>query len=239
MQNKHIISNLRLLLTFIIIFEGNFSLWAQVNIDTIVDKHLKYTGLKELIQDFKDYEIVGEIVQNNLSFPIVIKGVLPDKFRMDMTFNQRNFVNISNGRNKWEYNPFTDSLLTKKGNINEARSFVDRWCGALIDFSPRNAAYKFMGTATIDDIDVYKIEFRFQDQSRVYYIDKYSFMIVRIDDDFVENRMTYYSDYRKVGPHYMPFSMTSYENGMPIMTMRFKSVKLNAGISETFFEKPK
>jgi outer membrane lipoprotein-sorting protein len=212
--------------------------FAQISIDSIIDKHLAVTGLINLPDGFSSFSMDGEIMQNNMAFPIKIKGVNPDLFRMDMTFNKLDFVQVSNGRRKWEYNPMTDSITSSENTAHMARNFEEHWCGALIKYKNGKAKARLMGTSTVDDIEVYKIELTHNDQKLVYYIDQLSYLIVRIDDDFVENKITYYSDYRKVDSYYLPFAMTGYENGVPIMSMKFANLKLNIDIPEETFSKP-
>jgi outer membrane lipoprotein-sorting protein len=236
LKNK---TGVKILLACYLLIIVQFDISAQMSVDSIINNHLNTTGLRNFKAELNNFSIDGEILQNNMSFPIKIKGVVPEKFRMDMTFNKMDFTKTSNGKTKWEYNPMTDSLSTGIADKNEASEFIERWCGALYLYGEQNTSVKMKGIITIDDIDVYKIEFQSNEQSRVYYIDKYTYLIVRIDDDYVENKITYYSDYRKTGNYYLPYSITGYENGIPMMSMKFKEVKLNPGISADLFSKPK
>jgi len=212
---------------------------AQINIDSIVQNHLRVTGFSNSGEEIKDFLLEGKLMQNKIGFPITIKGIIPEKFRMDMVFKDKNFIKINNGTTIWEYNPFTDTTTTGKCSNSEAQAFLNRLCGSLTKYKYGTATLRFIETSTIDEIEAYKLEFKDNGQSQMYYIDKYSFFILRIDDDFVENKITYYSDYRKVGKYYIPFGLTGYENGMPVMSMKFTSIKINSGIPEADFTKPK
>jgi outer membrane lipoprotein-sorting protein len=216
----------------------SIGLKAQVSIDSIIQNHLKVTGLANLTQEIKDFSMEGKLLKDNIGFPISIKGIVPEKYRMDMIFKQRDFIKISNGTTVWEHNPFTDTTTVGKCTNFEAQTFIDRLCGSLEKYKSGSISVRFIETTTIDDIEVYKLEFKDKGQSQIYFIDKYSYLILRIDDDIVENKMTYYSDYRKVGKYYLPFSLTGYENGMPVMSMKFDNIKINSGIPETVFSKP-
>jgi outer membrane lipoprotein-sorting protein len=211
---------------------------AQANLDSIISMHLKVTGFENYIAEIKDFSIDGRLMQNNQAFPISIKAIMPGKYRIDMVFNQQKFSKISNGTTLWEYNPMIDSLKTGTCDKDEAQIFFERIVGSLYWYKKPGTMAKLMATTTIDDIEVYKIEFKHAGQSQVYYIDKYTYLIVRIDDDFVENKMTYYSDYRKTGKYFIPNSLTGYEHGLPIMGMKFNSVRINAGVNDSEFSKP-
>jgi len=234
-RSKIIVCNLLIIITL--------SVWsnshAQEMVDTIIQNHLRVTGIDGLTNEMKDYQMEGQLMQSKIAFPINIKGIIPDKYRMDMVFKQRTFVKISNGNQVWEYNPFTDTTTTGKCNGIEAQSFINHLCGSLIDYKNGKATARFLESTTIDDIEVYKIELKDKESNQIYFIDKYSYLIIRIDDDYVENKITYYSDYRKVGNYYLPFSITGYENGMPVMSMKFSDIKINLNIPPSEFSKPK
>jgi outer membrane lipoprotein-sorting protein len=227
------------ILLSIIILKVPFGLNAQISVDSIINNHLKITGLADFEQEIKDVSIEGKLMQSNIGFPIKIKVLLPNKFRMEMVFNQYSFLKISDENVVWEYNPIVDSVSTTKSQTNDARDFIDRFCGVINKYKQGKASVKLVETTTIEEIEVYKLQISYNGQSQVYFIDKYSYLIIRIDDDFVENKITYYSDYRKVGQYYLPFGLTGYENGLPVMSMNFDKIVLNSGISETLFSKPK
>ena len=233
------INKLIFIVLITISFSCSFNIKGQMTVDSIIDNHLKVTGLLNFSKELKDFSLEGKLMQNNIGFPIKINGIVPGLLRMDMIFNQQTFIQISNGTNVWEYNPITDSTSARKCSNSEAQSFIDRLSGSLFRYKEGKATCKLIEATTLQDIEVYKLEFKYAGLSQVYFIDKYSYLILRVDDDFVENKMTYYSDYKKAGNYYLPFSLTGYENGLPVMSMKFNSIKVNTGIPTTVFSKPK
>jgi hypothetical protein len=228
--------NLLFIILIVLSFSSNIK--AQLTIDSIIDNHLKVTGFLNFSKELKDFSLEGKLLQNNIGFPIKINGIVPGLLRMDMVFNQQTFIQISNGTNVWEYNPITDTTSARNCSNSEAQSFIDRLTGSLFRYKDGTATCRLIEATTLQDIEVYKLEFKYSGLSQVYFIDKYSYLILRIDDDFVENKITYYSDYKKVGNYYLPFSLTGYENGMPVMSMKFNSIKVDTGIPTTVFSKP-
>jgi len=212
--------------------------FSQLTCDEVIAKHLEATGLLNASDEIKNYSIDGEINQNKMKFPIKIQAKVPDKFRMDMMFNSITFVKISNGENMWEYNPMNDTLVSKTGDGSEARDFIDRWTGGLSNYQARGLKVKLLGMAKIEDIDVYKLEVIFNETTRIYFIDKFSYLIHRIDDGDTESKVTFYSDFRKSGNYLLPFSMVGYENGVPSIGMKFKTVQINTEIADSAFNKP-
>ena len=118
------------------------------------------------------------------------------------------------------------------------QDFIQRWTGGLHLFTEGKIKIEMLGAAKVEDLDAYKLEVGFGGKKRIYFIDKLSFLILRIDDDAEEQKVTYYRDYRKVGKYFVPFSMVSCESGVPAISMQFSDVKLNPVISDSVFKKP-
>lgn len=211
---------------------------AQPTCKEVIDKHLEVTGLSGFMKNVKHYYIDGVFLQNKMNFPIKIQANLPDKYRMDLYFNNLDFIKISNGNTKWEYNPMQDTLLTKTTKENEAMEFASRWTGGLYQSDKEGVELLMMGVEKIEDIETYKIKVVVGEKLRVYFIDKLSYLILRIDDDLEEKKITYYSDYRKIGQYLFPFSLIGYEGGIPATSMKFSEVKINEKKPDSIFRKP-
>ncbi|MDF1549750.1 MAG: hypothetical protein P1P88_18120 [Bacteroidales bacterium] len=214
------------------------SVRAQHTSDQIIAKHLLATGLAEASVEIKNIFIEGDILKNKLKFPITVHAILPDKFRMDMMFNNLDFVKVSNGNDTWDYNPMNDTLVETASKGKEALDFMYRWTGGLYNSVKGDYSAKLIGDTLIQDIQVFKLQITLEGETRVYYIDQLSYLIIRIDDDLDQRKITYYSDYRKTDKYTLPYSMVGYEGGIPAISMQFKLVKLNTPIAETVFYKP-
>ena len=222
----------------LIFFIRNQQLFAQITIDEIITKHLEASGFNNIPSELKKFKVEGEMIQNKIHFPLTINGILPDKLRMDLIYNNQNFSKISNGPVSWDYNPANDSIKTYINKKTESLDFIDRLTGELYNYKNGIIKINLLGILSIDDVELYKLEVQVDKSVRIYYIDKLSYLIRRIDDDVVENRITYYSDYRKVGKYLLPFSLTGFEGGLSSISMQFKSIIVNPDIKEELFDKP-
>jgi len=212
---------------------------SQETCDEIIAKHLEITGTANIDKELKQFTIEGAFLQNKMNLPIKIQAKMPDKYRMDMVFNKLSFVKISNGNKNWEYNPMSDTIVTKYESEPVAKDFIQRWTGGLYLHTHKKIVASLIGTEIIEDIEAYKLKIEFKENTRIYFIDKLSYLILRIDDDTEEKKITYYRDYRKIGKYFVPFNMAGYENGVPAISMQFNDVKLNPAISDSVFSKPK
>jgi outer membrane lipoprotein-sorting protein len=229
---------MKILLNLVLILFVCNQVSAQLTVDEIIENHLETAGISNLEKELTSFSIEGIFQQNKMDLPIKIQAKIPYKFRMDMEFNKLNFVKISNGNVNWEYNPMRDSVFTKEEKEPVVQDFIQRWTGGLYLYTNGKIKATLLGNSVVEDLDVYKIQFDFDDKTRVYYIDKLSYLILRIDDDLEEEKVTYYRDFRKVGKYFVPFDMVGYENGVPAISMKFSDVKLNPAISNNVFSKP-
>lgn len=211
---------------------------AQPAIEEIVENHLETTGITNLEKELTGFAIEGTFQQNKMDLPIKIKAKKPGKLRMDMEFNKLNFVKISNGNKNWEYNPMSDSVITHEEKKPVFQDFVTRWMGLLFLYPKGKLKVEFMGEELVEDLSTYKLEVEHDGNVRICYLDKLSFLILRVDDDLEGQKVTYYRDYRKVGKYFVPFTMVGYEGGVPAISMRFSSVKFNPALSNDLFDKP-
>ncbi len=226
----------KILLVIFLLFEGQ--LYSQITIDEIIAKHLEASGFENAKLDLQKFKIEGVMVQNKAFFPLIIRGVLPYKFRMDLTYNNQAYIKISNGNVSWDYNPAIDSVSSVINQSEESQNFIDRLTGGLYNYKSGLIKAELLGVVSIDDVELYKLEIFINKLVRIYYIDKLSFLIIRIDDDLAENKITYYDDYRKVGNYYLPFSLTGFEGGEAAIAMQFKTMQINPDIKDELFEKP-
>jgi len=212
--------------------------FSQPSIDEIISKHLENTGFANFPSDLKAFKIEGEMIQNKLHFPLKIHGIVPDRLRMDIIYNEQNYIKISNGDISWDYNPMVDSVSSGMNQKKDAQNFIDRLTGGLYKYKSGLVTGRLLGLVSIDDVELYKVEILEDKHVQIYYIDRLSFLIIRIDDDVVENKITYYNDYRKIGNYYFPFSLSGFESGVQSIAMKFKSIIINPQIPMELFDKP-
>ena len=196
---------MKTLLNLILLLAIFSDVTAQLTCQEIIENHLETAGISNLEKELTGFEIIGVFQQNKMDLPVKIRAKRPDKFRTDIEFNKLNFVKISNGNKSWEYNPMNDTVITRNEKEAKVKDFIQRWTGGLYLFKNGQINATLLGSAKIEDLDVYKLQFDFGEKKRIYYIDKLSYLILRIDDDTEEQKVTYYRDYRKVGKYFVSF----------------------------------
>jgi|GEM_PF-7131898 outer membrane lipoprotein-sorting protein len=226
------------LILILLVQIAEIQIFSQITVNQIIQKHFEVSGFDSIPYYLKTFQLEGEMVQDQKNFPLKIRGIWPDKLRMDLTYNNQNYIKISNGKVSWDYNPKIDSVSSQINEKPEALNFMDRLTGGLYNYKSGAIQASLMGMVSIDEVELYKVEVLIDKYVRIYYIDCLSFLIIRIDDDIKENKITYYSDYRKVGKYYFPFSISGFEAGRPAIAMQFKSIQINSELKEDLFYKP-
>lgn len=232
----HLRTNLKILVLLLLI---NQNIIAQLTIDQIIDKHLSTIGLQSDKQKLSSFEITGSFTQNKFKFPIKMWGIIPNHLRMDMVFNGIDFIKVSNGVTDWESNPMKDTIIVKNGKTGEADDFYSRWTGGFTEYKDGIITGELLGVSTIDDIETFKLKMQKGDKTRIYYIDKLSYLLLRVDDEDVEvKKTTYYSDYKKVGNILLSHRMEGFEFGKLTILMEFDTIKVNVTVDKELFKVP-
>jgi len=164
---------------------------------------------------------------------------MPNHLRMNMVFNGVDFIKASDGKTDWETNPMKDTLIVKKGKAEEALNFYSRWTGGLTGYKEGKITGELLGLDTIQDVEAYKIEMQKDNKVRIYYIDKLSYLLLRVDDEGSESqKITYYSDYKKVNDFLLAHKLEGFEFGKLVMKMEFNSIKMNVPVDKKLFKLP-
>ncbi len=222
---------MRQTITILLLIIANVS-FAQLDVLQIIDKHYKTCKTLELIDTIKQFEADAILKQNNSSTPIHIKGKSPDMFRTDMKISNLDIVKISKGGQTTQYNPLIDSAIVTNCSKQALIDFVKLWA-AVIDTS-NNTNLELIGEDKIEDIDVYQIQVDIGKLSTTYFVDKLSFLVLRIDEN--TGKTTTYQDYRQLDKYIVPYRFSVYSGDSPNITTQFKTINLQAEIADTDFE---
>jgi len=132
-----------------------------------------------------------------------------------------------------------DTLIIKEGKKGEATNFYSRWTGGLTEYKEGKITGELLGISNVEDVEVYKLKMQKEDKVRIYYIDKLSYLLLRVDDEDDEvQKMTYYSDYKSVGGFLLAYKLNGFEFGKLVMTMAFDTIKVNTTIDKSLFNVP-
>ena len=225
------------ILVLLLLFNQN--IFAQLTIDEIINKHLKVIGTHEDKRKITSFEIGGTFTQNKFQLPIKMWGIVPNHLRMNMVFNGIDFIKVSDGKIDWELNPMKDTLTIKDGKADGASDFCSRWTGGLNEYKDGIITGKFLGLENVEDVEAYKLKMQKGDKFRIYYIDKLSYLLLRVDDEDKEvEKTTFYSDYRNVDGYLLAHRMEGFEFGKLAIIMEFETIKVNTQVDKELFKVP-
>ncbi len=205
---------------------------AQLTVYQIIDKHYKSCKTNVLINDLTEFEAQAYLFQNYSDIPMSVKGKMPDMFRTDLKISNLNIVKISKGGQTIQYNPFNDSTIVSKSSKSPLMEFVKGWV-ATIDTN-NCTKVELIGEDKIEDIEVYQIKIDVGEYSSTYFVDKLSFLVLRIDNN--NGKTTLYQDFRQLEQYVVPYKFIVYNNDSPNITMQFETINLHPNLDKSDFE---
>ena len=208
---------------------------AQLSADEIIKKNMSVTGFDK--QTIESFEILGFFQQGAMKLKMHMFGVLPDLFKMLAKIDSVTVIKSTNGSYSWEYSSKTDSVIFTDTEHNMSENFFLQWTGGLNRFLMGEISAELVGTEKLENIDVYKLKITKNNKILYYYIDKLSYLILRIEN-IEKNENTYYIDYRKTGGLLLPHRLNGYKGSTPVMNIIMETIKINTPINIQIFNVP-
>lgn len=196
--------------SFVILF---FCLCTQTHSQTekqIVDNYRK--ALKKAADDdyVQSMELRGEFILKKITLPVTIYFKSPNFLRMEMKFQDVQFLQISNDTVKWEYNPFEDrNTITKLDKSDSKQQYknsdtFDFVNQDLLNYKEWNHVIKFKGKEIKDSLEVYVLELTNKSRKATrmtFYINTKNNLLYKIED---EEGFRYFADYVTSGDYVFP-----------------------------------
>ncbi len=209
---------------------------AQLSADEIIKKNLALTGFDK--QTIHSFEIDGYFQQGAGNIKMHMIGILPDFFKMEAVIDSVTVVKCTNGTYSWEYSSVSDSLIFKEPEDNMSENFYYQWTGGLDRYIRGEITAELIGNEKLENIEVYKLKLIKNNKIRYYYIDKLSFLILKIEN-LEKNESTYYIDYRMHNGFLLPHVLNGYKGNTAVMSILIKNIKINTPIDKQLFNAPK
>ncbi len=180
----------RLKATLIVLFTVfciNFSSYSQSEKEIV----LKYKAALQKISDensIHSMELKGVFTIQKVSLPATIYYQKPN-LRIQMTFQNLTFLQVSNDSIKWDYDPFKEtnkiSPVTKKtGGLTDGGSSFDFINYDLMNYEKLNHQLKVIGKEKMDSVEVYILELSKKDKTKAkIFVNTKNHLIYKVEDD--------------------------------------------------------
>jgi len=208
---------------------------AQLSADAILKRTLSATGLDK--KNIESFEITGFTKQGQSRLHMQMYGIRPDLYMMRVTLDSITVTKATNSNYSWQNSTTEDSVIFYDKETGMAEGFYQQWTGGLDGYIKGEITAELAGNDHVDGIEVYKLKLVKNNKVRYYYIDKISFLILKIGD-VSKNENTYYLDYKKVDGLLLPHQMDGYKGTTPVLTMIFNEVQINPALDPKLFNAP-
>lgn len=225
---------IRLKVSIILLFLVQNS-FAQLSADEIIKKNLSATGFDR--HTIETFEISGYFKQAQIIMKMQMFGVLPDLFKMQAKIENIKIVKANNENYSWEYNVQNDSVVYSDPETGKAENFYMQWTGGLNKYLDGEITAELMGMEKLENIDVYKLKLKKNEKVKYYYIDKLSFLILKIED-IEKNESNYYLDYKNNNGLLLAHQIDGYKGDIPVMSIIIENLKINHPIDKKIFNAP-
>ena len=226
---------------------------AELTIDQLVQKHADAVGGIDKIKAVQTVKTTGNasIMGGQMEAPVTMFLKRPKSMRLEMSIQDKSFVQGFDGTTSWMINPFMGSTDPQKASEEDTKTvrddsdFID---GPLMDYKAKGSTIELVGKDDVEGSPAYKLKITKKSGSVQYlYLDAQSFLDVKSTghrkqmgrEMDVESNL---GNYKPVNGLMMPYSITQKANGSPVMQLTVEKYEINVPVDDALFrmpEKPK
>lgn len=208
------------------------AIFGQLSAEQIINKSIEISGFTKT--SVKSFEIMGLMYAYEDTFQLDIHGILPNSFNISMKSKSIKMVKGNNEDFSWAYISLKDSITKYPQEKNMSEAFYIHWTGGLDKMTQNTTEIKNLGSSSLDKTAVYLLEITKNKNKYIYFIDKISFLVLKIYDVKTDEEF-YYIDYHKNGNLILPYRIEGYKKGKLEMTFVFKNMEINHPIDNQVF----
>ena len=212
----------------------------------ILDRHLKAMGGLAKVQAVHSIRMKGAIqAKLGLTLPVLMEAARPNKARMEIHSDERDFLRVFDGAQGWVSDPERDGELrpftAREVQAAQATSFD----GELIQPEARGARTEFEGREMLNQRDTYRLKVTEKDGAwSRHWVDAQLFLEVQVDHEMdtpegKRTETTRYSDFRLVDGMPLAFHIvTGIRYSHDARIIQIDEVQLNPAIPDRDFQPP-
>ena len=226
---------------------------TPLTVDQIVEKHTQAMGGMDKPKAIQSVTLTGKasLMGGQLEAPVIMKIKRPASMRMEMTIQDKSFIQAFDGTTSWMVNPFMGSPDPQKSNdedTQQAKDDADFIEGALVDYKAKGNTVELIGKEDVEGTSAYKLKVTKKGGSVEYqYLDAQTFLPIRSSGKRKQQGQeaefeSTPGNYKPVNGVMMPYSLAQKVNGTAMFDLTVEKIEVNTPIDDTIFalpEKPK
>ena len=221
------------------------SLAAQDPSD-ILDRHLKAMGGLAKIQSVHAIRMKGSIqAALGLTLPVVMEAARPNKARMEIHSDERDFLRVFDGAQGWVSDPARNGELRPFTTAELQAAQSGTFDGELVQPEARGARVELEGRELFNQRDTYRLKITEKDGAwSRHWIDAQLFLEMQVEHELdteegKRTETTRYSDFRLVDGLPLAFHMvTGIRYSHDARIIQIDEVQLNPAIPDRDFAPP-
>ncbi|MDP9267417.1 MAG: hypothetical protein M3P27_03725 [Acidobacteriota bacterium] len=186
--------------------------------EELVAKNLAAKGGEEKIKAIKTLRQAGRYQEGDgFTAQVSLEAKAPNQLRQSFSLQGMTQVQAYDGATGWQINPFQgrrDAEMLGEDDMRDITEDADFY-GPLVDAKAKGETIEYLGHATVDGDDAYKLKVTLKNGDvYYYYLDPDTFLEFRTERQqfvrgSVRETVTEFGSYKQVSGVYMPFVITS------------------------------
>lgn len=227
---------------------GLSTLVAGQTADELVSKNLAAKGGMEKIKAIKTLKMTGRFQQGDFTADVGQESKAPNLIRETFTVSGMTQIQAYDGTTGWQISPFQgrkDPELLGENDLRDVTEDADFY-GPLVDYREKGNTVEYLGPATVDGDDAYRLKITLKNGDIFYYyLDPDTYVEIRIEKQqfirgSVRESVTNLGSYKLVNGVYLPTSLEVGDKRNPnsMVQITFSNIEANLQLPDSEFKMP-
>ena len=212
--------------------------------DELVNKNLQAHGGVEKVKALHSLRMTGRVQQGSFTATLSIETMAPDLIRQAFTIMGMTAITAYDGSTGWRIMPFAGRKDPQMLGEDDLRGLQDEadFYGHLVDYKAKGNTVEYLGHATVDGDDAYRLKVTLKNGDIIYYyLDPETSLEIRTEmlqhiRGSVRETFEEMGSYKLVNGVYFPYSLESGNPRYPQQTTKITIDKIEANVPMSLAE---
>ncbi len=216
--------------------------------EELVSKNIAAKGGLDKIHAIKSLRSSGRFQQGDFTAEVAQFAKAPDMVRETFTLQGMTQIQAYDGKTGWQISPFEgrkDPEMLGEDDLRDIQEDADFY-GPLVDAKEKGNTIEYLGHATVDGDDAYRLKVTLKNGDIFYYyLDPDTYLEIRIEKHqiirgSVRESVTNLGSYKKVDGVYYPFSIETGQKRNPnsFSQVTVEKMEANVPLEDSLFTMP-
>jgi hypothetical protein len=216
--------------------------------EELVAKNLAAKGGIEKIKSITALRLTGKLdTTDQFTAEVSEERRVPDMLRQAVTVQRMSQIQAYDGGTGWQISPFMGRKDPELMGDDDLRGFVEEadFYGPLVDYQKKGNRIEYLGHATVDGDDAYRLKVTLKNGDYIYYyLDPDTYLEIRTERSVfirgsVHETAQNLGAYRQVAGVYFPFSLEVGPKNAPALDkITITKIEANVAIPDSEFKMP-